>query len=201
MSIYLPAQLNSSLGPNEITIFRPEVFQVMDGPGNACTKAVWYDFLLPEVAVNTTRDKLKHDQRRRIWDQGFSTKALLQYHTRIADYAVRLDQALEKLATRDEDVEFNSWVYWYSFDVMGEFAFARSFDMLQKEEWHHAIILLRRAMSLLGPLSPVPWLAQIGFRFLPNYWVVKDWNSMMRWCRTRMDERINVRCARTAKTI
>ena len=75
---------------------------------------------------------------------------------------------------------------------MGEFAFARSFTILQHEKWHHAILMLRRAMSLLGPLSPVPWLAQIGFSLIPNYWVVKDWNSMMRWCKTRMDERIRV---------
>ena len=75
---------------------------------------------------------------------------------------------------------------------MGEFAFARSFNILQHEKWHHAILMLRRAMSLLGPLSPVPWLAQIGFSLIPNYWVVKDWNSMMRWCKTRMDERIKV---------
>lgn len=75
---------------------------------------------------------------------------------------------------------------------MGDFAFARSFDMLRDEQWHHVVIMLRRAMSLLGPLSPVPWLAQIGFNFLPGLWVVKDWNSMISWCRTRMTDRINV---------
>ena len=52
----------------------PEIFKALDGPGNACTKAPWYDFLLPEVALNTTRDKPTHDKRRRIWDHGFTTK-------------------------------------------------------------------------------------------------------------------------------
>ena len=61
-------------GPNEITVFHPDVFAATDGPGNTCRKAVWYDFLLPEVAVNTTRDKPAHDQRRRIWDHGFTKK-------------------------------------------------------------------------------------------------------------------------------
>lgn len=63
-----------SKGPNEISIFHPDVFAATDGPGNTCSKAVWYDFLLPEVAVNTTRDKAAHDQRRRIWDHGFTKK-------------------------------------------------------------------------------------------------------------------------------
>ena len=75
---------------------------------------------------------------------------------------------------------------------MGDFAFARSFDMLRDEKWHHVVIMLRRAMSLLGPLSPVPWLAQIGFSLIPGYWVVKDWYSMMDWCKNRMTDRIAV---------
>lgn len=75
---------------------------------------------------------------------------------------------------------------------MGDFAFARSFDMLRDQKWHHAVLMLRRAMSLLGPLSPVPWLAQIGFSVIPNNWVVKDWYSMMGWCKQRMADRIDV---------
>jgi tryprostatin B 6-hydroxylase len=195
MVVYLitVGSTNTVAGPSEVTVFHPDVFNVMDGPGNHCTKAVWYDFLLPEVAVNTTRDKPLHDQRRRIWDSGFNSKALVQYQQRIAHFAIHMDAHIEKCAKENEVVDIADWVYWYSFDVMGEFAFARSFDMLRDQKWHHAIVLLRRAMSLLGPLSPVPWLAQIGFWLIPNFWRVKDWNTMMRWCRTRMEERIGVR--------
>lgn len=62
------------IGPAEITVFLPEIMPAIDGPGNLCIKAVWYDMLLPEVALNTTRDKQMHDQRRRIWDRGFTVK-------------------------------------------------------------------------------------------------------------------------------
>ena len=63
-----------ALGPTEVTIYSPEVLKVVDGPGNNCTKAVWYDILLPLTALNTTRDKPIHDQRRRVWNQGFTKK-------------------------------------------------------------------------------------------------------------------------------
>lgn len=66
------------LGPTEITVFNPEIFSLTDGPGNKCKKAVWYDFLLPEVAVNTTRDKQLHDRRRRIWDKAFTPKGIIK---------------------------------------------------------------------------------------------------------------------------
>ncbi|CRG88390.1 hypothetical protein PISL3812_05420 [Talaromyces islandicus] len=179
-------------GPTEITVFDPQVFTVTDGPGNNCKKAVWYDFLLPEVVVNTTRDKKLHDQRRRIWDKGFTPKEMEEYQDRIAQHAQRLESIIATAASNGEVVNATECFSWFSFDVMGEFAFARSFRMLEDKEWHHAVILLRRAMRLLGPLSPVPWLAQIGFHLIPNYWVVKDWYDMMRWYKKRMTERLEM---------
>ena len=64
-------------GPDELTIFNPEVLPAFDGYDNRCTKTAWYDFILPMVGLNTTRDKGFHDKRRRIWDQAFTTKGLI----------------------------------------------------------------------------------------------------------------------------
>lgn len=75
---------------------------------------------------------------------------------------------------------------------MGDFIFAKDFGMLATEEWHVIVVKLRRALSLLGPLSSVPWLAHIAFRFIPGIWVVKDWFAMMKWCHAQMDERVKV---------
>lgn len=72
---------------------------------------------------------------------------------------------------------------------MGDFAFAKSFDMLESKEWHYAVVLLRRALTLLGPFSSVPWLAQLAFSFsvIP---IIRDWNRMLAWCADRMAEQI-----------
>lgn len=180
-------------GPEELTIFNPEVLQAVDGPGNACSKAVWYDLLLPELAVNTTRSRPEHDKRRRIWDRGFTTKALAIYEKRMIEYGYLLERGICELAQTNQSVNVSAWFYWFTFDVMGEFAFAKSFGMLQSEKWHIAVVMLRKAMQLLGPLSPVPWLAQIGFNLLPWFGVIADWFAMLAWCRQRMEERIQVR--------
>ena len=179
-------------GPEEITIFHPEILRAVDGPGNSCTKAVWYDLLLPELAINTTRSKAEHDKRRRIWDHGFTTKALGNYEERMMKYGDVLERSISELARKDQPINVSAWFYWFTFDVMGEFAFARSFGMLESEKWHIAVVMLRKAMRLLGPLSPVPWLAQIGFNIFPWVWVVRDWFAMLAWCRERMKERIQV---------
>ncbi|KAL8754101.1 MAG: hypothetical protein Q9184_005223 [Pyrenodesmia sp. 2 TL-2023] len=179
-------------GPEELTVFNPEVLRAVDGPGNSCSKAVWYDLLLPELAVNTTRSKPEHDKRRRIWDHGFTTKALANYEERMMEYGHQLERGISELAERNQPVDVSAWFYWFTFDMMGEFAFAKSFGMLQSERWHIAVIMLRKAMRLLGPLSPVPWLAQIGFNLLPWFGVIADWFAMLAWCRQRMEERIQI---------
>ncbi|KAF7539705.1 hypothetical protein G7054_g1956 [Neopestalotiopsis clavispora] len=178
-------------GPNEITIFRPEALISLDGPGNKTTKSVWYDFLMPDMGVTTIRDKTFHDQRRKIWTQAFSEKALRVYEGQMIGAAEKLQSLIDAAAKKDEAVNFSSLAYWFSFDVMGMFALSESFDMLNTQKWHYAVDNLRRAMSILGPLSPVPWLAQIGFKYLHGYWKIAEWHTMIDWCRDRMKERID----------
>ncbi len=74
---------------------------------------------------------------------------------------------------------------------MGTFAFAKSFRMLEEKRWHSVVVQLRGAMTVLGTLSSIPWLARIGFTFFPRTWVIGDWHTMTRWCKDRMTERIN----------
>lgn len=180
-------------GPSEVTIFHPEGLTKLDGPGNKCIKSDWYDYIRPHFGVTTIRDKPFHDQRRRIWTKGMSTNAMSTYEGHIAAEARKLEAIIGNHADKGQPVDFTTYSYWFSFDVMGLFVFSRSFDMLSKKEWHYGITTLRRAMSLLGPLSAVPWLGQIGFRFLRNYWVVKDWFTMIKFCEERMDEHIKVK--------
>ncbi|KUI71889.1 Tryprostatin B 6-hydroxylase [Cytospora mali] len=166
-------------GPEELTIIDPSIPGILDGPKNEFTKAVWYDFLLPEVAVNTTRDKKHHDARRRIWDRGFSPNAMAAYEQQIIECAGTLAQRIAEISRDGEPVVVTDWFYWFTFDVMGHFAFARSFGMLRDEQWHLAVKMLRRAMALLGPFSPVPWLAQVAFHFFP--WMTVEKPDISHW--------------------
>ena len=76
---------------------------------------------------------------------------------------------------------------------MGDVVFGKHFGMLENEEFHIAVVMLRKAMDMLGPFTPVPWLAHIGFNLLPQLPVIKDWFAMMAFCHKRIDERSAVR--------
>lgn len=62
--------------------------------------------------------------------------------------------------------------------MMGDFVFNESFNLLEDQKWYSIIILLQRALSSLGPFSPVPWAVQLGLRLLPRVGVIKDWPGM-----------------------
>ena len=115
--------------------------------------------------------------------------ALAEYEEHINDYGQQLERHIA--ATVGQPINMSQWFYFFTFDVMGDFAFAKSFNMLQDEKWHYAVLMLRRALTLLGPLSPVPWLIQLAFS-IPIIPVVRDWWTMITFCADCMTERIKV---------
>ncbi|KAL8670626.1 MAG: hypothetical protein Q9168_004837 [Polycauliona sp. 1 TL-2023] len=175
-------------GPNELTIFDPEILRIMNsGPHNPFTKPAWYENLKPYTGLNTYRGKTEHKHRRRIWDHAFTTEALENHNIHIKAYAHQLENIISNKI--GEPVNVNRLCYWFSFDVMGQFAFSRSFGMLETQAWHHVIQILRAGLRMVGPLTPVPWLVRIGFD-LPVMSVIRDFQKMEAWCAAQMDERI-----------
>jgi hypothetical protein len=61
-------------GPNEITIFRPDAAELLDGYKNTNTRDVWYDILHPRKALVFARDKEEMRQLRGSWSQAVSSR-------------------------------------------------------------------------------------------------------------------------------
>ncbi len=119
-----------------------------------------------------------------------SIPALLDYDDRIIKYGADLLHNIA--ATSGHPVHANEEFHWFSLDVIGDLALAKSFNMLVDKKWHHAILLMNDFMWLLGPFSPVPWLARIGI-CLPG--MARGWNNFVKWCKDRMEDRILVSLA------
>ncbi|KAB8269091.1 benzoate 4-monooxygenase cytochrome P450 [Aspergillus minisclerotigenes] len=180
-------------GPSEITVYHPDVFMAIDGPQSNCIKAEWYDLLYPKLALVNARDKNTHAARRRQWNRGFSPESLRQYEEKTLYYLDQLDTCLEDEARKGRISEITDLLYWFGFDTMGDFVFNKSFNMLHDKKWHHIIILLQRALSIMGPLSPIPWLVQIAFKLFPRVWILGDWFRMVDWCEDQMLERMQTK--------
>lgn len=121
-----------------------------------------------------------------------SPLAMESYERQIRIYAAQLQQAIASEVEKGHEININQYFHWFSFDVMGQFAFSKSFGMLRNQHWHYSIGMLRAGRALLGPFTPVPWLVRISFD-IPILRIVRDFQAMLAWCTMRMDERIEVR--------
>ena len=81
-------------------------------------------------------------------------------------YADKLEQVIAQ--SRGQPIVANQYFQWFGFDVMGQVAFSKDFDMLKDMQWHSGIKVLRDGMAPLGPLSPVPWVGILGSDVVPD---------------------------------
>lgn len=116
----------------------------------------------------------------------------------LAEYGPRVLRKVSALQERiaqanGQTVLVNDLMRWFSFDLMGAFAFSEDFGMMEKSEYHAAIQMLRSAITLLGPFSPAIWIPRLGFAFIPGLWKVKHWFGMLAFCDSCMERRMKVR--------
>ncbi|KAI9164122.1 Cytochrome P450 monooxygenase notG' [Paramyrothecium foliicola] len=143
------------VGSNDLMIVHPSAVPVVHGAQSRCRKASWYDEDWPRASIHTTRDHQFHHSRRRVWSQAFSDRALRGYENRITSYNKALVDRLYQYG--GEPVNAAKWFNYYSFDVMGDLAFGKDFDMLKSGQQHWAVGLLEEAMSIQGLKLPT-WL-------------------------------------------
>lgn len=146
-------------GPNEVVVMRAEAVPAVHGPGSKCRKAPWYDMLQKERSIHATRTPSLHQQRRKIWDQGFGMKALRQYQDRVAGHVDSFSANIrERLGSTRNATEL---FYFFGFDVMGDTAFGKDFNMLKSNVEHPIVKIMRSGIYVIGRLTPLPWLVTI----------------------------------------
>jgi cytochrome P450 family 628 len=86
-------------------------------------------------------------------------------------------------------INVSKWFNYFSFDVMGELAFAHSFDLLETGKRHEVLDMLEKGQMPLGFLGMLPWL----FNFLSKVpGVSADYNRWLAYCENLIMERQKV---------
>jgi len=126
------------------------------------------------VSLQLCRDRQDHARRRKIWDRGFSSKALRDYEPRVANYTNQLLAHILEHAGKPMNV--TDWFNFYSFDVMGDLAFGKSFGMLEGGVKHYFMSSLHADMTNIGLFSHMLWLFPL-FKATPvlNYEHKRFW--------------------------
>jgi cytochrome P450 len=134
-----------------------------------------------------TRDRAEHDKRRKAWDQGFSTKALRNYESRIDGFAASFEQQMDAFAGKPMNI--SDWSNYFSFDVVGDLAYGKPFDMLREGTAHFVVKLLANGQKGLGIFGCVPWL----FVILTKIPVLNnEYKAFLAWCEEQLTRRQKV---------
>lgn len=84
----------------------------------------------------------------------------------------------------------STWFNYYSFDIMGDLAFGKSFDMLRSGKTHFAMELLQQGLLPLGVLGPIPWAIPI-MATAPI--IGADFRRFFAWCADQVEARRNMK--------
>lgn len=114
--------------------------------------------------------------------------ALRDYEPRVVGYA---DLLVSQLAAfSGKPLNASRWFNYYSFDIMGDLAFGKSFDMLKNGQSHFAIDMLNKAQGAFGLFSPAVWV----FRILTRMPIIADdYKKFVAWCENQMVERTKMK--------
>ncbi|PYH92712.1 benzoate 4-monooxygenase [Aspergillus ellipticus CBS 707.79] len=168
--------------PREISINDPSAIKDIYGVGTTCVKGAFYDMNYPHCSLQMTRDKAFHSKRRRLWDRGFSSRALAGYEPYILEHCKDL---VKLIASRPQRQEATELVDGFTWDSMGILAFGKSFNMLHGAP--HRMLQEMKNVSRFGSmLLCATWSVMlcrnmVGLRRQTDRWLA--------WCAQTVEER------------
>jgi cytochrome P450 len=152
-------------GPRELSIISADAIPIVHGAMSKCRKGPWYETIthLDGSSTHTTRSKLEHKERRKAWDRAFSATSLREYEPRVNRHSYTLINRLEEQAEK-QFVRISDWVNFYSFDVMGDIGFSRSFGMLENGKEDKLITMVHKSMEPVSIFGHLIWLLNLMLR-------------------------------------
>ena len=174
------------VGSSDLSVIHPKAVNAIYGRGSPCIKADWYDMTAPRVSLHATRQRELHDQRRRNWNLAFTSASINSYEKRILKYQEQLIAYIDSQKGAPIEAQFLSDMY--SFDVLGDLAFGKSFQMLENKQQHKAIKSMHSAVEPAGLYFPV-WFFRM-FLVIPGAMSV-FW-EFTRHCREHLEKRMHV---------
>ncbi|KAK2801259.1 hypothetical protein FQN50_007819 [Emmonsiellopsis sp. PD_5] len=181
--------------PREISINDADAVRDIHGPTSVCVKGPFYDVSHPSRSLQQIRDKAAHAKKRRLWDRGFSMKALATYEPRVLAHCAEI---LSQLSTHSQNgtkpVEISRWLDYFGFDVMGDLTFGKSFDMVKDGDTHFALKQMEESRTMVGALINVPWTFNL-LQSLPLVTAAR--NEWLEFCKKQLTERMELGTTRT----
>ncbi|OAG38665.1 hypothetical protein AYO21_07171 [Fonsecaea monophora] len=177
------------IGPNELSIVHPDAMKVVHGSASKSLGHGISMIFAVEAGLKVSLLKvgsilaLPSVEDRETTDS--SCTALRDYEPRVKLFTQSLTQQIA--ARTGQPLNASQWFNYYSFDVMGDLAYGKSFDMLETGGSHWAIDLLNEGIYYMGTLGHVTW-AVILFTYVPI--LNRKFRQFLAFCEKMIDDRV-----------
>ncbi|PSK55395.1 Isotrichodermin C-15 hydroxylase [Elsinoe australis] len=156
------------IGPNHLDVSHADAVKDIFMTGKSFVKSDFYNaFTALRPNIFGTRDEDIHHARKKALSNGFSLQSVTQMETHIDACLTKLIARLDKAAETGQTINLKAWVSYFVIDVLGELAFAKSFDMLEKGQ-EEALPPLREHVYLAMLTGQLPSLLPFFSRYLPK---------------------------------
>jgi hypothetical protein len=136
-------------------------------------------------------DPAEHGKRRRVWERAFTPVAVKSYDPMLH---ARTGQLVSELELRiGQPLDIADWFGFFTFDFMGDFAFAGAFNSMKNAKdvdgFHDLIIKGLGAGETFGTM---PWLRPI-ILAIPGLGISKLFSMALNAARTRQESSSQIR--------
>ncbi|KAI9290546.1 cytochrome P450 [Neoconidiobolus thromboides FSU 785] len=103
------------------------------------SKSAFYNGLhIAGETILSTRKKEFHRERKKILASSFSDKSILEVEYLVKENVSNLVTKVGEMSSNNKDFDLGLYFHYFSFDVIGDLAFGKSFDTLKNG--HHPVI-------------------------------------------------------------
>ncbi|KAL1651042.1 hypothetical protein SLS61_005559 [Didymella pomorum] len=121
------------IAPDHVSINLPEAVADIYGHKSGCLKSDFYDsFLQVMPVVFNVRDPTAHQRKRKFLNLAFSARALSEFEPSMDVELSCWRRQLIDISKSDAVTDFTVWANYLAFDIIGRFAFGRSFGFIEK---------------------------------------------------------------------
>ncbi|KAL5511174.1 hypothetical protein ACEPAH_4389 [Sanghuangporus vaninii] len=149
------------VGPNELSIIDvetiPSVIGLRKGPR-------WIAHVRPGTipSIVALRDVSQHEERRKLWNHGFTTAALKDLQPTVENRVLELAEELGKRTSPKSEEKENSldlalWMSNFAYDVMGDMVLNGGFSLMKDGDEGGTRALLEGFTEVIGILQHITW--------------------------------------------
>ncbi|PSS28479.1 hypothetical protein M430DRAFT_92974 [Amorphotheca resinae ATCC 22711] len=125
-------------GPNHVAIADPTMIPVIYGTNNKFLKTDFYQpFSTPYRgetmhSMFSTPDPVQHKALKQAVSNKYSLSALREFEPKVNECTNIFVSNMREYASCNQIVDFNAWLQWYAFDVIGAISFNRRFGFMDE---------------------------------------------------------------------